>query len=76
MILSRPVSGHSKSKAWCNQSAEETLARLGLSAARLTAEEAPSCFTTNGPNELKEGKRMEYTLFHEHQSGHRCGHFF
>jgi hypothetical protein len=40
MIPLHPVSSHSKSKAWYNQPAEETLARLGSSAAGLTAEEA------------------------------------
>jgi hypothetical protein len=76
MIPLHPVSSHSKSKAWYNQSAEETLARLGLSAAGLTAEEAARCLATDGSNELKEGKRMEYRLVHEHQSGLCCGHFF
>ena len=76
MIPLRPISWHSKSKAWYNQSAEETLARLGSSAAGLTAEEAARRLATDGPNELKEGKRMEYCLVQEHQSGHCCGHFF
>ena len=45
-------------KAWHSQSAEEVLAQLGSAATGLSATEAAQRLTTNGPNELKEGKRI------------------
>src|SRR5690349_20035617 len=47
-----------QSKAWHNQSAEDVLAQLGTTAAGLSAQEAAQRLTANGPNELKEGKRI------------------
>ncbi len=47
-----------KGKAWHNQSAEEVLAQLGSAATGLSAAEAAKRLAVNGPNELKEGKRI------------------
>ena len=45
-------------KAWHHLSAEEVLAQLGSAATGLSASEAAQRLATNGPNELKEGKRI------------------
>ena len=45
-------------KIWHSQSVEEVLAQLGTTATGLSATEAAQRLTTNGPNELKEGKRI------------------
>ena len=45
-------------KAWHSLSAEEVLAQLSTSATGLSATEAAQRLTANGPNELKEGKRI------------------
>ncbi|MDP1586751.1 MAG: cation-transporting P-type ATPase, partial [Prosthecobacter sp.] len=45
-------------KAWHSLSAEEVLAQLGSAATGLSAQEAAQRLTANGPNELKEGKRV------------------
>ncbi len=45
-------------EAWHNRSAEEVLAHLGTSAIGLSAQEAAQRLAANGPNELKEGKRI------------------
>ena len=47
-----------KSEAWHSQSAEEVLARLASAATGLSAQEAAQRLAANGPNELKEGKRI------------------
>ena len=47
-----------KGKAWHNQSAEEVLAQLDSAATGLSAAEAAKRLAVNGPNELKEGKRI------------------
>ncbi len=47
-----------KGKAWHSQSAEEALALLGSSATGLSAQEAAQRLAADGPNELKEGKRI------------------
>lgn len=47
-----------KGNAWHSQSAEEVLARLGSSATGLSAQEAAQRLAADGPNELKEGKRI------------------
>jgi len=54
MQLSPPPKG----KAWHNQSAEEVLAQLASTPAGLSSHEAAQRLATNGPNELKEGKRI------------------
>ena len=45
-------------KVWHNLSAAEVLAQLGTAATGLSASEAALRLATNGPNELKEGKRI------------------
>jgi len=47
-----------KGKAWHSQSAEEVLAQLGSAATGLSATEAAQRLAADGPNELKEGKRI------------------
>ena len=47
-----------KGKAWHSQSAEEVLAQLGSAATGLSAQEAAQRLAADGPNELKEGKRI------------------
>ncbi|CCE24248.1 HAD-IC family P-type ATPase [Methylotuvimicrobium alcaliphilum] len=53
-----PITELPKGKAWYSQSAEETLAQLKSSEAGLTVQEAGLRLTANGPNALKEGKRI------------------
>ena len=45
-------------KAWHSLSAEEVLEHLGSTATGLSAAEAATRLAANGPNELKEGKRI------------------
>ena len=45
-------------KAWHSQSAEAVLAQLGSTTKGLSAQLAEQRLATNGPNELKEGKRI------------------
>lgn len=45
-------------KAWYSQSAGEVLAQLGSTTTGLSATEAAKRFAADGPNELKEGKRI------------------
>ena len=47
-----------KAKAWHSQSAEEVLAQFGSAATGLLAPEAAKRLAADGPNELKEGKRI------------------
>jgi P-type Ca2+ transporter type 2C len=47
-----------KGKAWHSQSAEEALAQLGSSATGLSAQEAAQRLAADGPNALKEVKRI------------------
>ena len=53
-----PIAEHPKGEAWHNRSAEEVLAHLGSSATGLSAQEAAQRLAADGPNELKEGKRI------------------
>jgi len=50
--------GQPKVEAWHNLSAEEVLAQLGSATTGLSASEAAQRLAANGPNELKEGKRI------------------
>lgn len=50
--------GQSQSKAWHKESIEEVLATFGSTATGLSATEAAKRFAAEGPNELKEGKRI------------------
>ena len=47
-----------KGEPWHSQSAEEVLAQLGSAPAGLSAQEAANRLAADGPNELKEGKRI------------------
>src|SRR5687768_1536190 len=47
-----------KGEAWHSRSAEDALSMLGSTETGLTAVEAASRLATNGPNELREGKRI------------------
>ncbi|MGZ9159023.1 MAG: cation-translocating P-type ATPase, partial [Nitrospira sp.] len=47
-----------KGKAWHSQSAQEVLAQLGSSEAGLSLTETTQRLAADGPNELKEGKRI------------------
>lgn len=47
-----------KGEAWHNWSAEEVLAHLGSSATGLSAQKAAQRLAADGPNELKEDKRI------------------
>ena len=51
-------SEHPKDEGWHNRSAEEVLAQLGSSTAGLSARDAAQRLAVDGPNELKEGKRI------------------
>jgi Ca2+-transporting ATPase len=53
-----PIIEHPKGEAWHNRSVEEVLTDLGSSATGLLAAEAAHRLAANGPNELKEGKRI------------------
>jgi Ca2+-transporting ATPase len=55
---SDPVVAQPKGEAWQSQSVEEVLAQLGSAATGLSATEAAQRLAANGPNELKEGKRI------------------
>ncbi|MFA5985278.1 MAG: HAD-IC family P-type ATPase [Methylococcaceae bacterium] len=50
--------GHRQASAWHSLSAEETLSQLTSSAQGLSAQEAERRLAANGPNQLKEGKRI------------------
>jgi P-type Ca2+ transporter type 2C len=52
------IGAQSKGKAWHSQSAEEVLAQLASTATGLSSHEAAQRLAANGPNELKEGKRI------------------
>jgi magnesium-transporting ATPase (P-type) len=47
-----------KGKAWHSHSVEEVLAQLDSAATGLSTAEAAKRLAVNGPNELKEGKRI------------------
>jgi Ca2+-transporting ATPase len=52
------ISEQPRGKAWHSQSAEKVLAQLGSSATGLSVPEAGNRLSVDGPNELKEGKRI------------------
>lgn len=58
MIQPLPIAEQPKGKAWHNQSTEEVLAHFGSSATGLSAQEAAKRLAADGPNELKEVKRI------------------
>ncbi|MDD5274888.1 MAG: HAD-IC family P-type ATPase [Methylovulum sp.] len=58
-MIPTPVhSEQTKPQAWHSLSAEEALAQLGAAATGLSAQEATRRLEANGPNLLKEGKRI------------------
>ena len=58
MTTASAIGTRPEGKAWHSQSAEEALAHLGSSATGLSAQEAAQRLAADGPNELKEGKRI------------------
>ena len=58
MIQAHSIAGHPAGEAWHSRSAEDVLAQLGSSAAGLSASEAVRRLAADGPNELKEGRRI------------------
>ena len=58
MTTAPAIAEHPKGEAWHSRSAEEVLAHLGSSATGLSAQEAAQRLAADGPNELKEGKRI------------------
>ena len=58
MTQAHSIAGHSAGEAWHSRSAEDVLAQLGSSAAGLSASEAVRRLAADGPNELKEGRRI------------------
>ena len=58
MTTAPAIAAQPKGEAWHSQFAEEVLAQLGSAAAGLSATEAAQRLAANGPNELKEGKRI------------------
>jgi len=58
MTAAPALAAQAQGEAWHSLSAEETLAKLGSSAGGLSAAEAARRLTADGPNELKEGKRV------------------
>ena len=52
------IAASPKGEAWHSQSAEEVLAHLGSAATGLSTQEAAKRLAADGPNELKEGKRI------------------
>ena len=58
MNTTLPIVEEPIKRAWHSQSAEEVLAQLGSATTGLSAQEAAKRLAANGPNELKEGKRI------------------
>jgi Ca2+-transporting ATPase len=58
MTNSPAIAAKPPSKVWHCLSAEEALAQLGSTATGLSMQEAAQRLAANGPNELKEGKRI------------------
>ena len=58
MTTAPAIATQPKGKAWHSQSAEEVLAQLASTADGLSSQEAAQRLAINGPNELKEGKRI------------------
>ena len=58
MTVASPIAAQPNQEAWHSRSSEEVLGRLGSAATGLSAQEAAQRLAMNGPNELKEGKRI------------------
>jgi P-type Ca2+ transporter type 2C len=57
-IQTPTIAEHPKAEAWHQRSADEVLAGLGSTAGGLSTEEAGQRLAADGPNELKESKRI------------------
>ena len=57
-IQASTIAGYSKSADWYHRSAEEVLADLGSAATGLSEQKAEQRLAADGPNELREGKRI------------------
>jgi len=58
MISAPAIAAPAKEEAWHSKSTEEVLAQLGSATSGLSAQEAAQRLVVQGPNELKEGKRI------------------
>jgi len=58
MTTAPAIAAQPKGEAWHSQSSEDVLAKFGSAATGLSATEAAQRLAANGPNELKEGKRI------------------
>jgi Ca2+-transporting ATPase len=58
MTTAAAIAAQPNGEAWHSHSAQEVLAQLGSAATGLSATEAAQRLAANGPNELKEGKRI------------------
>ncbi len=58
MTSAPTIAAQPKNQAWHNLSAEDVLTQVGSSATGLSAREAAERLAADGPNELKEGKRI------------------
>ncbi len=58
MTTALAIAAQPKGKAWHSQSGEEVLAQLGSAVTGLSATEAAQRLAADGPNELREGKRI------------------
>ena len=58
MTAAPAIAAASKGGAWHSQPVEDVLAQLNAAATGLSSQEAAQRLAVNGPNELKEGKRI------------------
>lgn len=58
MTPASAIAAQSKGKSWHSQSAEEVLTQLASTSEGLSSNEAAQRLVADGPNELKEGKRI------------------
>ena len=58
MATAPAIAAASKGDAWHSQPVEDVLAQLDSAATGLSSQEAARRLAANGPNELKEGKRI------------------
>ena len=58
MTLAPTIAAKPKNQAWHNLSVEDVLTQVSSSASGLSAREAAERLAADGPNELKEGKRI------------------
>jgi len=58
MTIAPAIAAQSKGEAWHSQSVEDVLTQFSSAATGLSKQEAAQRLAANGPNELKEGKRI------------------